>query len=126
MASHCRPRGVEMRRLSASAIARNVVAPVFWISAMIGSTFAARRSALALRAAAPASRAPDRFGLPSFWPRAFAAHRVPFVVAELGADADPFMLHLFAALAENELTLIPQRRPKRAQRKTNRKTGARG
>jgi DNA invertase Pin-like site-specific DNA recombinase len=28
------------------------------------------------------------------------AHRVPFVVAELGADVDPFILHLFAALAE--------------------------
>jgi hypothetical protein len=27
-------------------------------------------------------------------------HRVPFVVAELGADVDPFILHLFAALAE--------------------------
>jgi len=28
------------------------------------------------------------------------AHKVPFLVAELGADVDPFMLHLFAALAE--------------------------
>jgi DNA invertase Pin-like site-specific DNA recombinase len=28
------------------------------------------------------------------------ANRVPFIVAELGADADPFMLHLYAALAE--------------------------
>ena len=28
------------------------------------------------------------------------AQRVAFIVAELGADADPFMLHLFAALAE--------------------------
>ena len=37
------------------------------------------------------------------------AHRVPFVVAELGADADPFMLHLFAALAEKERSLISQR-----------------
>jgi DNA invertase Pin-like site-specific DNA recombinase len=27
---------------------------------------------------------------------------------ELGADADPFMLHLFAALAEKERTLISQ------------------
>jgi DNA invertase Pin-like site-specific DNA recombinase len=36
-------------------------------------------------------------------------HRVPFVVAELGADADPFMLHLYAALAEKERTLISQR-----------------
>jgi DNA invertase Pin-like site-specific DNA recombinase len=26
-------------------------------------------------------------------------HKVTFIVAELGADADPFMLHLFAALA---------------------------
>jgi hypothetical protein len=30
------------------------------------------------------------------------AHKVPFVVAELGADVDPFILHLFAALAEKE------------------------
>ena len=28
------------------------------------------------------------------------AQRVPFVVAELGADVDPFILHLFAALVE--------------------------
>ena len=27
------------------------------------------------------------------------AQRVPFIVAELGSDADPFMLHLYAALA---------------------------
>ncbi|MDP8919168.1 MAG: recombinase family protein, partial [Pseudomonadota bacterium] len=27
------------------------------------------------------------------------AQRVPFIVAELGADADPFMLHIYAALA---------------------------
>jgi DNA invertase Pin-like site-specific DNA recombinase len=37
------------------------------------------------------------------------AHRVPFVVAELGADADPFMLHLYAALAEKERSLISGR-----------------
>lgn len=30
------------------------------------------------------------------------AHPVPFVVAELGADVDPFILHLFAALAQKE------------------------
>src|SRR5436190_20550973 len=33
------------------------------------------------------------------------AQRVPFVVAELGRDADPFMLHLYAALAEKERRL---------------------
>jgi DNA invertase Pin-like site-specific DNA recombinase len=37
------------------------------------------------------------------------AHRVPFVVSELGADTDPFVLHLFAALAEKERALISQR-----------------
>jgi DNA invertase Pin-like site-specific DNA recombinase len=37
------------------------------------------------------------------------AHRVPFVVAELGADVDPFVLHLFAALAEKERALISTR-----------------
>jgi len=37
------------------------------------------------------------------------AHRVPFVVAELGADVDPFVLHLFAALAEKERSLISTR-----------------
>lgn len=37
------------------------------------------------------------------------AHRVPFIVAELGTDADPFMLHLYAALAEKERALISAR-----------------
>jgi DNA invertase Pin-like site-specific DNA recombinase len=36
-------------------------------------------------------------------------HRVPFVVAELGADVDPFILHLFAALAQKERTMISAR-----------------
>lgn len=35
--------------------------------------------------------------------------RVPFIVAELGADADPFMLHLYAALTEKERALISAR-----------------
>jgi DNA invertase Pin-like site-specific DNA recombinase len=37
------------------------------------------------------------------------AQKVPFIVAELGADADPFMLHLYAALAEKEHSLIAAR-----------------
>ena len=37
------------------------------------------------------------------------AQRIPFIVAELGADADPFMLHLYAALAEKERRLISER-----------------
>jgi DNA invertase Pin-like site-specific DNA recombinase len=34
---------------------------------------------------------------------------VPFIVAELGVDADPFMLHIYAALAEKERWLIGER-----------------
>ena len=37
------------------------------------------------------------------------AHKVPFIVAELGADCDPFTLHLYAALAEKERALISHR-----------------
>jgi DNA invertase Pin-like site-specific DNA recombinase len=37
------------------------------------------------------------------------AQRVPFIVAELGADADPFMLHLYAAQAEKERAMISAR-----------------
>src|SRR3954471_10906373 len=37
------------------------------------------------------------------------AQRVPFIVAELGTDADPFMLHLYAALAEKECRQISER-----------------
>ncbi|KQQ11538.1 resolvase [Methylobacterium sp. Leaf122] len=37
------------------------------------------------------------------------AQRVPFIVAELGADADPFMLHIYAALAEQERRYISKR-----------------
>jgi DNA invertase Pin-like site-specific DNA recombinase len=37
------------------------------------------------------------------------AEKVPFIVAELGADADPFVLHLYAAFAEKERRLISER-----------------
>ena len=37
------------------------------------------------------------------------ARRIPLVVAELGSDADPFMLHIYAALAEKERALIAER-----------------
>jgi DNA invertase Pin-like site-specific DNA recombinase len=51
------------------------------------------------------------------------AARVPFIVAELGADADPFMLHLYAALAEKERRLISERT--RAALASRKRQGAR-
>jgi DNA invertase Pin-like site-specific DNA recombinase len=37
------------------------------------------------------------------------AQRVPFIVAELGNDVDPFILHIYAALAEKERHMISAR-----------------
>jgi DNA invertase Pin-like site-specific DNA recombinase len=51
------------------------------------------------------------------------AQRVPFIVAELGVDADPFMLHLYAALAEKERRVIGERT--RAALAERRKDGVR-
>src|SRR5271163_2212947 len=47
------------------------------------------------------------------------AHRVAFVVAELRPDVDPFVLHLYAALAEKERALTrvaPSPRSRRRRR----------
>ncbi len=43
------------------------------------------------------------------------SQRVPFIVAELGVDADPFMLHVYAALAEKERAMISDRTSKALQ-----------
>jgi DNA invertase Pin-like site-specific DNA recombinase len=45
------------------------------------------------------------------------SEKVPFVVAELGADADPFMLHIYAAFAQRERALISQRTKEALARK---------
>lgn len=43
---------------------------------------------------------------------------VPFLVADMGPDVDPFMLHVYAALAEKERSMISERtRAALAQRK---------
>jgi DNA invertase Pin-like site-specific DNA recombinase len=36
-------------------------------------------------------------------------HKVSFIVADLGADTDPFMLYIYAALAEKEPRMISER-----------------
>ena len=40
---------------------------------------------------------------------ALMAQRVPFMVCDLGPNADPFMLHIYAALAEQERRMISKR-----------------
>jgi DNA invertase Pin-like site-specific DNA recombinase len=51
----------------------------------------------------------DRLSRDVAFVAALMAQRVPFIVAELGVDADPSMLHLYAALAEKERRLIAER-----------------
>lgn len=43
--------------------------------------------------------------------------RVPFIVTELGADCDSFLLHIYAALAQKERALIASRTRDALQRK---------
>jgi DNA invertase Pin-like site-specific DNA recombinase len=43
------------------------------------------------------------------WRPASKKRQVPFVVAELGPAVDPFVLHIYAALAEKERALISER-----------------
>jgi DNA invertase Pin-like site-specific DNA recombinase len=65
--------------------------------------------------AAKAAKAPiivaklDRLSRDVHFISGLMSHKTPFIVAELGADADPFMLHLYAALAEKERRVISQR-----------------
>jgi DNA invertase Pin-like site-specific DNA recombinase len=58
----------------------------------------------------------DRLGRDVHFVSGLMAHRVPFIVTELGADTDPFILHLFAALAEKERALISKRTGREALR----------
>jgi DNA invertase Pin-like site-specific DNA recombinase len=37
------------------------------------------------------------------------SQKIPFIVAELGPNVDPFMLHIYAALAEKERGMIAER-----------------
>jgi DNA invertase Pin-like site-specific DNA recombinase len=65
--------------------------------------------------AAKAAKAPiivaklDRLSRDVHFISGLMTHKTPFIVAELGADCDPFMLHLYAAMAEKERRVISQR-----------------
>jgi DNA invertase Pin-like site-specific DNA recombinase len=51
----------------------------------------------------------DRLGRDVAFIAGLMAQRVPFVVAELGPDIDPFILHIYAALAQEERAMISAR-----------------
>lgn len=105
------------------AIKRFVIAEGFQISALFSETETGkgadaleRRPQLAAAlAAARKARCPvlvaklDRLSRDVAFISGLMAQRVPFIVAELGADTDPFVLHLYAALAEKERAMISAR-----------------
>src|SRR5579863_10001992 len=81
-----------------------------------GSDALERRPGLAAGLkAARAARAPmlvaklDRLSRDVHFISGLMAHRVEFIVTALGRQADPFILHLYAALAEKERSLISER-----------------
>jgi DNA invertase Pin-like site-specific DNA recombinase len=80
-----------------------------------GDTLARRPKLKAALAAARKLKAPvivaklDRLSRDVHFISGLMTERVPFIVAELGPSVDPFMLHIYAALAEKERRLISER-----------------
>jgi DNA invertase Pin-like site-specific DNA recombinase len=112
--------GIEAQR---EAVARFAASEGFTVAAEFeevetgkGSDAIERRPQLAAAlAAARRARCPvivaklDRLSRDVHFISGLMAQRVPFIVAELGRDTDPFVLHMYAALAEKERALISQR-----------------
>jgi DNA invertase Pin-like site-specific DNA recombinase len=113
--------GLEAQRAAILAFAqREQITVSGWFSEVqsgkrVSDTLAERPQLSAALAASNAAGAPllvsklDRLSRDVHFISGLMAHKVHFIVAELGADTDPFMLHLFAALAEKERALISQR-----------------
>jgi len=113
--------GLEAQRAAIEAFAaREGIAICGWFSECqsgkrISDTLAERPQLNAALEASKAAAAPvlvsklDRLSRDVHFISGLMTHKAPFLVAELGADVDPFMLHLFAALAEKERNLISQR-----------------
>lgn len=81
-----------------------------------GSDALARRSQLKLALdLARAHKCPiivaklDRLSRDVHFISGLMVHKVPFIVAELGPMVDPFMLHIYAAIAEQERRMISER-----------------
>src|ERR1700688_194744 len=112
--------GIEAQREALARFAKetgyDIPAELVEVETRKGSDALDRRPQLAAALAkARAMRCPvvvaklDRLSRDVHFISGLMAHRVPFVVAELGPDVDPFVLHLYAALAEKERALISDR-----------------
>ena len=120
MQQHRSGLGIEAQRAAVTHFSEAegiaIVAEYVEVETGKGADALDRRPQLAAAlAAAKTARCPvivsklDRLSRDVAFVAGLMAQRVPFVVAELGADADPFMLHVYAALAEKERRLISER-----------------
>ena len=112
--------GIEAQRAAVTRFAEaegfNIIAEFIEVETGKGADALDRRPQLAAALAAARSAKCavlvaklDRLSRDVAFVSGLMAQRVPFIVAELGRDADPFMLHLYAALAEKERRLISDR-----------------
>lgn len=112
--------GLEAQRAALAAFAEAhgfaIVAEYVEVETGKGADALERRPELAAAlAAAKKFRCPvvvaklDRLSRDVAFIAGLMAQRVPFLVAELGEDVDPFVLHLYAALAEKERAMISTR-----------------
>jgi DNA invertase Pin-like site-specific DNA recombinase len=109
--------GIEAQREAVARFAEQegfeIVAKHVEIETGKGSDALDRRPQLSLRRASfgVRSESPSSIGCPvtCTLSRDSWRHHVEFLVVELGADVDPFVLHLFAALAEKERAIISKR-----------------
>lgn len=112
--------GIEAQRENIARFAANegyaVVAEFMEIETGKGSDALDRRPQLAAALAEARKRKGsvvvaklDRLSRDVHFISGLMAHKVPFIVTELGADVDPFMLHIYAALGEKERNLIAAR-----------------
>jgi DNA invertase Pin-like site-specific DNA recombinase len=112
--------GLEAQRAAIAAFAKRegfaITAEHVEVLSGKGSDALSRRPKLAAAIkAARKTKAPvivsklDRLSRDVHFVSGLMAHRVPFLTVELGSDVDPFVLHLFAALAEKERKLISRR-----------------
>jgi len=112
--------GIEAQRAAVTAFAQaeglDIVAEFTEIETGKGSDALDRRPQLAaaLKAAKKEKAAIcvaklDRLSRDVAFIAALMVQKVPFIVAALGRNADPFMLHIYAALAEQERRMISDR-----------------
>jgi DNA invertase Pin-like site-specific DNA recombinase len=112
--------GIEAQRAAVARFAEaeglELIAELVEVETGKGSDALDRRPVLA-QALAQAKRARaavcvaklDRLSRDVAFIATLMVQRVPFIVTELGADVDPFMLHIYAALAQKERALISER-----------------